>query len=118
MRSQPERAIQRALVKHLHARCKPEVLWFHVPNGGQRDVRVASQLKAMGTKRGVSDLLFFHNREFFALELKADGGRASPEQMEFQSKFNSTGGYSVIAEGLDEAIRIVEMWGLTKGSGS
>lgn len=68
-------------------------LW-HTPNGGQRDVRVAAKLKAMGTLKGAPDLMalwmapldgngggLLHRQAW--IELKAGKGRVSPEQEEW-----------------------------------
>lgn len=111
-RQNPEAQIHRAVAQQLTLRARPEVLWFHVPNGGSRNVIEAVNLKRMGTLAGVSDLLAFHNGEFFALELKAPGGRPTIPQMEFQSRWRDAGGHAVVAEGLDEAIACFDMWGV------
>lgn len=105
-RNNPERDLQRALVKQLQVRCKPDVLWWHTPNGGGRDVREASQLKLMGTLAGVHDLLFFHDRNMFSIELKAPGARLdwSDTQKEFRDKFMKAGGYPWLANDMDSAL--------------
>jgi len=74
----------------------------------------AVNLKRMGVRPGVSDLILFHNRELFALELKAPGGRPTVEQMEFQSDIRDAGGHAFVAIGLDEALNCLNMWGLLR----
>ena len=103
-RNTPERDLHVALVKQLAIRCKPEVLWFHCPNGGSRDVVEAVNLKRMGTLPGVPDLLFIHNNSIFSVELKAKGGRLSPAQQVFQDRFMRAGGYPWVADDLDSAL--------------
>lgn len=84
----PERDLHRALVKQLQVRCKPDVLWWHTPNGGSRNVIEAHQLKLMGTLAGVPDLLFFHDGTLHGMELKAPGKKIklTDEQAAFRDK--------------------------------
>ena len=105
-RQNPERDLQRALVKHLQVRCKPDVLWWHTPNGGGRDVREASQLKLMGTLAGVPDLLFLRNGSLFSVELKAPKAKLqlSDTQQDFQDRFVKAGGYPWLANDMDSAL--------------
>lgn len=112
-RKNPERYIHRAVVQHLTQRAKEGVLWFHVPNAPRNAVNGAI-LKTMGMRAGVSDLILFHNKELFALELKAPGGRPTLAQLEFQSGVRNNGGHAVVAEGLDDAIACLECWGLLR----
>lgn len=67
----------------------PELkLLYAIPNGGQRDVRVAVKLKAEGVRAGVHDLFLpaakcgYHG---LYIEMKKPiGGRASTEQLEWR----------------------------------
>ena len=113
--------MQRTLVQHLKARGVPGLVWFHVPNGarlgGRRGAAVAAaQLKAQGLTPGVSDLILIHERQPYALELKAPKGRASEAQEQFLSDFENAGGKGSIAYGLDEAIEVLELWKLLRGA--
>ena len=99
------------MVGHLHKRAKDGVVWFHVPNA-PRNAIAGAILKRMGMRAGVSDLILFHNKELFALELKAPGGRPTVSQLEFQSDIRSAGGHAVVAEGLDEALGCLNLWGV------
>ena len=110
-----EDAIQIAIANHLRARAKPGVVWWHCPNGGRRSIREAVRFKKMGVRAGVSDIIAYHNREAFALELKAPKGRPTVEQLEFQADFRAAGGHAVVAQGQDEALAILEAWGLLNG---
>jgi hypothetical protein len=114
-RQRPEAEIQRAVCDHLRLRAHPGVLWAHCPNGGSRDVREAVHLKRMGVLAGVSDLLLWHRGVSYALELKAPGGRLSEAQLEFLARFEKAGGYSASAEGIDQALAILEAWQLLVG---
>ena len=112
----PEQAIQRAVVQHLRIRAVPGLVWFHVPNGGARKPVEAAILKSMGVRPGVSDFILVHDGKFFALELKAEGGRATEAQMAFLSEIDRAGAFTAMPTGLDAALATLESWGLLKGA--
>jgi hypothetical protein len=115
-RHRPEDQIQRSVIAHLRARGVPGLVWTHVPNGGKRSKVEGAILKGLGVRAGVSDVLLWHRGRAFALELKAEGGRPSEQQMQFISDLNAAGGFATIASGIDEAIRVLECWGLLRGT--
>jgi hypothetical protein len=106
----PEDQIHKAVVAHLRLRADPAVVYFHPANGGRRDIREASKLKAFGVRPGVSDLILIRDGLPYALELKAPGGRPTEHQLKFLSDFNEAGGYSACAEGLDRALAVLDSW--------
>lgn len=115
----PEQEIQRTVVAHLRARAVPGVVFWHTPNGihipGRRGYIQGAIAKGLGVRPGVSDIVALHRREFFALELKAPDGRPTEEQLHFLDDVRAAGGYGGLAEGLDQALRALEMWGLLRG---
>lgn len=119
-RSYPEEDIQRAVVSHLRLCAASGVVWWHTPSGakfgGKKSSRgvplQAIRLKEAGWKAGVSDILAFHKGKFYALELKAPGGRPTKEQLGFLSEVAREGGYVCVAEGIDRALAALEAWGL------
>lgn len=113
-RRDPEAQIQRAVVQHLRLRGVKGLVFFHVPNGGRRGAVEGAIFKAMGVRAGVSDLILAHNSKFFALELKAEGGRATEAQLEFLQDFDRAGAFTALATGLDAALRTLEAWGLIR----
>ena len=117
--NRPEQKLHQDVAKALRERAHPECVWFHVPNqgrvGGRRGLIQGSILKSLGVRAGVSDFIALHNREFFALELKAEKGRPSEEQLEFMSDVNNAGGFAACATGYDMAISFLETWGLLRG---
>jgi len=115
-RRNPETALQCTVVQHLLLRGVKGLVFFHVPNGGFRNKSEAALLKAMGTRAGVSDLILVHGGKFFALELKAQGGRASEEQLAFIADIDREGAYTALATGVDAALATLEAWGLIKPS--
>ncbi len=62
-------------------------LLYATPNGGARDIRTATRLKATGVKKGVSDLFLpvsRHGMHGLFIELKKiKGGSVSAEQKEW-----------------------------------
>lgn len=118
--NRPEQAIHKAVIKHLKSRAAPGVVYWHtannIPMGGKHAARLGGLMKAMGVRAGVSDIVALHNGEFFALELKAPGGRPTESQLEFLAAVNRAGGYGVVAESFDAAILCLEHWGLLKGT--
>lgn len=114
-RANPEAQIQRAVFQHLRARAAPGVFAFHVPNGGYRKPVEAAIMKGMGVVAGVPDVIAIHEGRVYALELKAEGGRPTPKQLEAVAAIRNAGGFAVVCEGLDRAIRCLETWGLLRG---
>ena len=117
-RQQPEAAIQRAVFQHLRARGAPGVFAFAVPNGGYRRTVEAAILKGIGVVAGVPDIIAIHEGRVYALELKAEGGRATPKQQEAIAAMEAAGAFTAIAEGLGRALAVLEAWGLLRGRAS
>jgi hypothetical protein len=106
--------LQQAVYRHLRLRAYPGVVFFHVPNGGRRNAREAGRLKSFGVLPGVSDLVLVQKGKAFFLELKAPKGRLSESQIIFQSAVNSAGCCASTAYGIDEALDILNRWGLIR----
>jgi len=107
------------LVAHIRRRQVPGVVWFHPANGAHyaSGSRQGALLAAMGVRPGTSDLVFLHEGRFYALELKrAKGSRTEAEQAQFLEDVVRAGGKAVVAHGLDEALAILEEWGLIRGA--
>lgn len=113
-----EDQIQAAVVLHLTVRALPGVVWFHVPNGGSRTAAEAGRFKALGVKAGVPDILALRAGQLFALELKAQGGRVSDAQRDTLAALNAAGAHTAVAWGLDDALEILERWGVLRASRS
>jgi hypothetical protein len=109
-----EDRIQAAVCAHLRWRGSKGVVWFAVPNGGYRTPIEAHVLKTTGVRPGVSDLILIHGGKVHALELKTDKGRATTAQIEFVDEVRAAGGEAWIAHGLNEAIEVLENWGLLR----
>src|SRR5947209_7427343 len=81
-RSRPEDALQRAVFEHIAVRGARGVFAFHPANGGQRKPIEAAILKGLGVVAGVPDVIAIHQGRVYAMELKAEGGRPTPRQLE------------------------------------
>jgi len=114
-----EEAFQRAVVIMLRRMAPaPGVVWFHVPNGGWRDMATAVKLKAMGVKPGVADLLFFGPQLTpLALELKWGAGRLSPFQKSFKTAWEGMGYSFVVAHDLNDVRDALKEEGFFRGGG-
>jgi hypothetical protein len=85
-------------------------LLHHIPNGGLRGKAAAGKLKAEGTKAGVPDYFLPHPRGGYHglyIELKAPGGRPTPEQREFLSAAAEQGYRAEVAVGWEAARGII-----------
>lgn len=85
----------------------PALKWlYHTPNGGLRNVVVAMQMKAMGVKTGVPDLLLpvrTSKANGLAIEMKSDIGVVSPEQSEWLTHYQEQGWMVQICRSATEA---------------
>jgi hypothetical protein len=88
-----------------------ERLLWACPNGGHRHVSVARKLKAEGVRPGIPDLTLAVARHGFHglfIEMKARGGRVSPDQVAMADLLRRQG-YNVIVAWSDaEAIKAIE----------
>lgn len=112
-----ELQLQISLVEWCRWKLRPDVLFWHTPNGEERDKRTAAKLKAMGVLPGVADLTFMWRallglRVLF-LELKATGRKQTVEQSAFGLAVQTMGASYHVVDNIDEAMRIIESYGLT-----
>ena len=92
----------------------PEPLLFAIPNGGQRNVIVASKLKAEGVRAGVPDLFLAvarHGGHGLFIEMKkAKGGQTSDKQDAMIAALDAQGYYTVVSHGWESAKRSIESY--------
>jgi hypothetical protein len=117
-RSRPEDVIQRTVFAHLRQRGVPGLVVWHTPNGGKRKPIEASIMNGLGVLAGVPDVLAVKNGQLYALELKADGGRLTPNQVAVHEAMRQAGAFVCTTYGLNEAIARLEDWGLVRGVAS
>lgn len=105
-----EHTLQRNMV-NLFRMAYPQYkgVFFAVPNGGHRDIRVAQHMKAEGQLAGVSDLLLLVARKGMhglCIEVKTKTGRQSERQKAFADAVIAQGYYYAIVRTLDEFIEL------------
>ena len=91
-------------------RCPALALLFAVPNGSERHPVVAAKLKAEGVRPGVPDLWLPVARGGFhglVIELKAPGGRTSPDQDWWLHELSAAGWHVMVCHGWQQAARVV-----------
>jgi hypothetical protein len=119
-RRRAEQKFQIDLVRLLNLVLTPLTRFFHVPNGGYRTRAEGKILKAMGVKPGMHDLVFLHRVQFadltvccaYGLELKADDGAPSDDQLDVHADLALIGMPTAIARNVDEAIEHLRRWGI------
>ena len=85
----------------------PDLLIFHVPNGGNRNLQEALKFKRMGVLPGVADFLMFVRGTAIAIELKDDSGKQRDSQERFQEKWEALGNHYWLARSLTDFQNIV-----------
>lgn len=109
--ARPEQALQIRLVHTLRL-CAPDVLVFHIPNGGKRDAREAALFKAMGVLPGIPDLgLCWPIGRVGFIELKAGRNGLTATQAALHERLKATGFLVAIAIDVEEALTILMAWG-------
>lgn len=115
---QSEHDEQVALMKWWALSCKQfgiaEPLLFAIPNGGLRNVVVATRMKAEGVRAGVPDLFLAVPRGdycgLFVEMKKTKGGRVSEAQKEMMSELERQGYRAIVCQGMEEARRQITDW--------
>jgi len=91
----------------------PEVLWFHCPNGGSRNVLEGAKFKAMGVLPGVSDVLILEPKKGFnglIIELKVSKGKLQKTQEHFLNKATLRGYKCAVCYNMDSAISTIKKY--------
>lgn len=83
-------------------RTYPNVLIFHIPNGGKRGKTEAARFKATGVVAGVPDLYIPEWKIW--IEMKAKGGGRVSEYQEFIHEYlTAIGDRVIVGKGYEEA---------------
>jgi hypothetical protein len=107
--------IQRAVFDHLRVRSAPGIFAFHTANGGWRSRIEAAILKGLGVRAGVPDVIAVKDGRTYAMEIKAPGGRLTAAQNAAHAALRAAGATVVTSYSLDDAISMLEEWGLLRG---
>lgn len=110
-----EDVIQRQILALFELILHPDVMVFHVPNGGERNAIVGARMKRSGVKRGVPDLVLLApgGRTHF-IEVKRPGEKLTVQQEAFRDFCAFAGFPWSIAFTMEDARDAVIGWNLTK----
>jgi len=106
-----EEDLHKAIVGMIAANASPDVIVFHVPNGGKRGKAEAGRLRGMGTLAGVPDLIVLADGRAYGLEIKTDSGRMSPAQKAMARRFADAGIPYEVARSVEGARSHLRRWG-------
>ena len=108
-----ESSLQKQVVAYLRVyEAMGRLMFFSIPNEAKRSYALANTLKAMGMRRGVSDLEIILPGAVAFLELKAPGETPNEGQLEFMKTAASFGVHCFVADNFDSAKGYVD--GLVK----
>ena len=85
-----------------------DALIFAVPNGGRRDRKTGSRLKAEGVLAGVADIIILSSVGTIFIEMKTKTGSQAASQKEFQRKVEALGYHYYVCHTFDEFQQVVE----------
>lgn len=85
-----------------------DALIFAVPNGGRRDRKTGSRLKAEGVLAGVADLIILSSVGTFFIEMKTKTGQQATSQKGFQKRVEALGYHYYVCHSFEDFINAVE----------
>ena len=115
-RRQSEQSLHRVVAQYLDAALPADCWWTTFPAGGGGKIRGA-QLKAMGLKAGVPDVLILRGAQFFTprilwIELKAKRGMVSMVQDIVHHDLRRMGCHVACCRSLDDVQETLIGWGI------
>lgn len=114
-----EESIHKLTLRHIEEHpylAKYKKLILHFANEGKRSKRYGALMKALGMRKGASDLFIAVPRHGFGgawIELKSADGYLSPEQKDFLQDMKEQNFFTQVCWSIKEAIDAVE-WYLLK----
>jgi hypothetical protein len=110
--NRPEQEAQIAIVAWIKA-VSPSTMCFHVPNAAKRSPAERRALVAMGLLAGVPDLCLVAEPPGPSLafvEVKAQGGKLSPEQTSFRAWAEAAGIPYAVVQNIDQTRVAFREW--------
>jgi hypothetical protein len=91
----------------------PDLVVFHVPNGGWRTGAEAARFRWLGVLAGIPDLCIVgRDGAVRFIEIKAQGGRLSEAQRVMRDRLVAMGVPYVVARSIDDVRRVFAIWGI------
>ena len=110
-RSAPEQTLQRAVAAYLDAALPSDAVWTAINPVPAKSRAAAGISKAMGLKAGFLDLLILWRTNAYLIELKAKGGRVSPDQVVMIRRLSDAGAHCAVCHEMDDVIDHLNAWG-------
>jgi len=110
-----EHQVQKAICQYLDMR---GLMYFAIPNGGQRNKIVASKLKAEGVKAGIPDICIIYDSQTYFLEVKkpvtpkSGKGTLSKVQIEMIERLKEAGAEVAVVHSVQDTIEACISWGI------
>lgn len=112
MSAGPEDILQMQVARFLKV-AAPDLLWWHVPNGGRRHPAEARKFKDMGVRPGVPDLCFVLPGGLSGfIELKAGKNALEPTQKAFGAAVVASGAAYAVCRSLEAVEASLRSWGV------
>ena len=112
-KADPEASLQRSLCQQVKLRIRPKVIWFSVPNERECKAWHMANLKAMGLRPGVADLVFIPpGYATCFMELKWGKLKQSPSQIQFENDCLKNGSKYALCYNIDTAVQQLIDWGI------
>lgn len=117
-----EDSLQQSVIRYCKHRY-PNVIIYHVPNGGKKKTKVSqsgkvyspegSRLKSMGVTPGIPDLFIAQTTSLFGglyLELKSETGELSKSQKSIIPRLRESGYRVEVVNCIDDAIKVIDSY--------
>ena len=107
-----ESPVQAAILDAI-ATLYPSVFVHSIPNGGFiLSARAVAKLKWQGLKPGVPDLALYWSGGHGMIEVKAEGGRLSDDQIAVHAILRDRGVKVAVCRSIDDLIQTMREWGV------
>jgi len=113
-----EHAIQKAIARYLlHLELQGKLLYFAIPNGGDRHIAVAAKMKAEGVRAGVPDLMVLADGVPRFLEVKTSRGDLSTNQKDWFKALDDQGVDCALVRSITDVENVLKEWGILESRG-
>jgi hypothetical protein len=107
-----EARIQAAIVEWIRT-VAPQLIAFHVPNGGYRTPAEAARMKWVGVLAGVPDIIVLGlDGRCWLIEVKGPGGSLSPDQRAIRDRCTVLRIPYCVAKSIDDVRVAFGIWGI------